>query len=175
MTKAGVIGCGIQELGYESDYYGPYNKALYNKYHELIDNLGITEGITGASLGAETIWAWSVLELGMDLTCLLGCQDFGDDWVSPDKTRLNVIKRQSHAVYLASPGFNEIKEKNRDRVLIQRSDIVIFVFTFITERISNALRFARELDRETIIIKPKEFFEDETITIQKDREASSQN
>lgn len=158
---AGLIGVGFADLGFEHTYNGPYNNALYNKLYDFIEELNINDAITGASEGSETIWAWVAMEIPLKLTCLLSCSSFGNFWDELGKEKLHTIKMSSDVkvVTLGSGGETYDKTINRDKILIDRSDLVFIVISgigIVPSRYMTAINHAKKLDKEIILIKTNE-------------------
>lgn len=156
---AGLIGVSQSDLGLEYDYCGPYNDSLYGQLFDYITTLGITRAITGAGQGAETIWAWVAMEIPLDLTCLLSCQNYGNFWQPADREKLQLIKISSKVLTLGSGHEAPVKDQHRDKILIDRSDIVFIVVPDIDplpSRYKIAIEYAKHADKEIILIKANE-------------------
>lgn len=173
-TTAGLIGVTPCDLGNEHTYYGPYNNGLYNLLTSYVEILGIDKAITGCTRGAETIWAWVALELGIHLVCYTPCTYYGNNWEQFDMEKLKVIKDSSKQVIVLGAGASTLgKENHRDKMVVERSDIIFFVCEKPFEsRYESALAYAETLNKEIILIKPSELYE--TKSIQKDRKTSNQ-
>jgi len=158
MTVAGLIGCSIEELGFEYDYHGPYNNALYNLLTEYVGTLQIDKAITGAVPGADFVWAWvAMAEIG-DLVCLTACQRYGENWTLDNKERLQNIKiAAGKTITLGQGSSSDAKENFRDKAIIDRCDIIFVVWnTKSNNRIQNALAYAENQNKEVILINTLE-------------------
>lgn len=168
---AGLIGVTPVDLGNEHTYFGPYNNALYNLLNKYVEELGVDKAITGATRGAETIWSWVILELGIDLICYTPATYYGNNWEKFDIEKLKVIKDSCKQVIVLGSGSSTLgKENHRDKLVIERSEIMFFVCEKpYTSRYEACLAYAETLNREVILIKPTELYE--TKSIQKNRNA----
>lgn len=172
-TTAGLIGVTPVDLGNEHTYYGPYNNGLYNLLTNYVELLSIDKAITGCTRGAETIWSWVALELGINLVCYTPCTHYGNNWEQFDIEKLDVIKNSSKQVIVLGAGSSTLgKENHRDKMIIERSDIMFFVCEPpFTSRYESCLAYAETLNKEIILIKPSELYE--TKPVQKNRKAST--
>lgn len=172
--KIGVIGVDLDRLGKEYQYYGPYNDALNSRFEDLIEELDITAGISGATPGAETIFTWLILGRSMHMTTVVPCTEYTEGWAICDQdTYRNIIKCSNDVLTLGKGPLTDNKESFRDERIIDRADIMIVVWDMKgVGRMSKALEYIKKSRKEIILINTNELLYEANSTEKNTKESS---
>lgn len=156
--KAGVIGGGFASINFEYSYTGTFSTALYELFHKLILDFGIHRGITGAVPGEDILWTWVLEALSIPFIAIIATNQYPLGFHSTDKERVEETKNAAEYIVTLGEGpYNGGKEQLRDRCIVERSDMIIFIWDKKSKgRTVNAMAYAETLDREIFLIDPKE-------------------
>jgi len=154
---AGLIGCDCNDLGYEFFYDGPFTHALKNTLEGYVDEMNIQKAYTNCEQGASTIWCWECMASNVHLTAVLSCQKFGTYFDKAGAKYLQDIKKASKSVIVLGEGIETIaKTEFTDKYIIDKSDIMFFVYNEQKTRMKRAIEYTKKTDKEIILINVNE-------------------
>lgn len=154
---AGILSKGLLDLEFDNDYKSPLTHNLHNEFCKLFDQLGVTKVFIIPMMGPPTIFAWAGLESGCELGLLMPCNNCEVMFNAQNKEHYEyLLKRSSTRTVVGLPGWTHFKETEAAKTLIDRADI-LFVIWNDKQAPPLGYSFAKLLDKEMIIINPKEY------------------
>lgn len=123
------------EYGNDEKRHKEYLNALEEKIKLVIFDYGITNFISGMALGVDLDFAEIILKLRDDynlkLECAVPCPDQTLKWNGKDKLRYENIIDNADEVNIISQRYTPECMLNRNRYMVDKSDVVIAVFNGI--------------------------------------------
>lgn len=125
----------------------------------LIDR-GITTFLCGMALGTDVWCAQIVLALQkinptVELHCILPCEDQEIKWTASEQEQYHTILKQANKVVYVGRKYTSDCMLKRNRYMVEHSSILLAVFNGVQRSGTGAtLRYAQQVGREVIIIKP---------------------
>lgn len=129
---------GHRPKGFPFDYgkhgrkYKEYINRLKKKIELAITEYGITGFISGMAIGADLDFAETVLKLrkkyAITLECAIPCPNQTLKWNDKDKRRYERIIKRADEVNIISERYTPECMLNRNRYMVDKSELVIAVF-----------------------------------------------
>ena len=125
------------QYGVDKRKHAAYLKTLEEKIKLAITEYGITNFISGMALGADLDFAETVLKLRnkytITLECAIPCPNQTLKWNVKDKLRYDSILKRADEINLISERYNPKSMLNRNRYMIDKSELIIAVFNGIEQ------------------------------------------
>lgn len=123
----------------------------------LINDHGVKHFISGMALGIDTYAAETVLkfrEIYPDITleCALPCRSQSKKWSAGNRKRYDEILSKADKITVLHEYYSYICMKDRDKYMVDNSDIVLAVWNGSSGGTAFTVSYAREKGRELIII-----------------------
>ena len=136
-----------------------FKNTIYAIIEKTIIN-GYTYFITGMALGIDMICAEIVLELkkkykNIMLECAIPCINQEKRWTLPQQERYNQILSKADIIkYVNKSEYNDNCMKERNKYMVENSDVVIAVWNGYPSGTSNTIKLAKDIGKQVIIINP---------------------
>lgn len=159
----GVTGHRPDKLWGYRIFTPPYYK-LRKRFQEILLDRGCTDARTGMALGADTIFALSVLDLkkeGVDikLHCDIPCRNHSSKWPNEwDVVLYNKILEAADEINVVSDvEYQPWVMQKRNEYLVDRVDALIALYNGDEKGgTANCVRYAKNKGVEIILINPNE-------------------
>lgn len=154
-----VIGGYMSDLGNELKYVGEKSEFVYNQLEKFYYELEATSGISGMTPGAEIIWCWLLETMNAELTAAIPSQGFVKSLSTFDFDIYEEILKNSRTTRMQINTGPSVCWKDHHRYcwMIDRSDIIIFIWDGANNSIENAFAYAKHMKKESIIINPNNY------------------
>lgn len=123
------------KYGIDKQKHNAYLKTLADKIELAITEYGITNFISGMAIGVDMDFAETVLNLRnkypITLECAIPCPNQTLKWNSSDKLRYESILKRADALNLVSERYTPESMLNRNRYMVDKSELVIAAFNGI--------------------------------------------
>lgn len=134
----------------------------------LITERGVRHFISGMALGIDTYAAETVLKLreiypDITLECALPCRTQSNKWSAVNKERYNEILSKADKVTVLHEYYSYICMKDRDKYMVDNSDIVLAVWNGTPGGTAFTVSYARETGKEIIIIPVRKVKNEENL------------
>ena len=123
----------------------------------LINDHGVRHFISGMALGIDTYAAETVLKLreiypDITLECAVPCRTQSKKWSAANRERYNDILLKADKVTVLHEYYNYTCMHDRDRYMVDNSDMVLAVWNGTPGGTAFTVNYARENSKEIIII-----------------------
>lgn len=123
------------KYGIDTPKHNAYLQTLEQKIELAITHYNVTNFISGMALGADMDFAQTVLKLRqkypITLECAIPCPNQTLKWDSADKLRYESIMELADEINLISERYTPECMLNRNRYMVDNSELVIAVFNGI--------------------------------------------
>lgn len=104
---------------------------------------GVTEFLCGMARGCDFYFAEAVLEAGYPLDAYLPCPSQPDRWSEGDRQRYEELLKRCRRVYMVEPLYTQGCMLRRNRIMVDRADVLLTVWDGSAGGTEAAIRYAK--------------------------------
>lgn len=136
---------------------------LEQRFRDLLINNNCTEAITGMALGADMVFAITVLKLKLErdikLHCAIPCRNHGSNWTKAYQNLYAYILAHANTVKLVTDAeYDPYLMQKRNEYMVDHADKVIAVWDGSKGGTYNCVKYAEKQGKEIIRIDPREIY-----------------
>ena len=137
---------------------------LEKMFRDILIENNCTEAITGMALGADMVFAVTVLKLKLEkdikLHCAIPCKDHGSNWTKAYQNLYKYILNHADIVkYVSEESYKPYLMQKRNEYMVDHADKVIAVWDGSKGGTYNCVKYAEKQNKEIIRIDPKDIEE----------------
>lgn len=156
MITIAFTGHRPNKLGNDYDLVSPKVKLIETQIYNTVTEIAKEdeyEFIVGGALGIDTLVAKLAIKFYIPFTVAVPCRDQDRMWPQKSRDRYKDILLKAKEIYYISEEYNNHCMQDRNKWMVDNSDILIAVWNGTKGGTANCINYAQKIGKRVIIIK----------------------